>query len=180
MPKKKPTQASTPSEPLVGSSSEYTHKVETVCVRYQNGKPLQIVHPLHLTCLRSIAPRSIKKGGRPSGEQTVRYVLNRVLFDYLFIPRDTPPQPLTRYGLVTLALKRCEYERNRIEAFTRSTPKRKERLKNEFIISRDTFDNFLKPFFTKPRQRLSLSALRQLFPRLWYRKHSDIPNIPTQ
>ncbi len=169
MPKKKPTQASTPSEPLVGSPSEYTHRVETVCVRYQNGKPVQIVHPLHLTGLRSVAPHPVDKGGRPSVENTVRYLLNRALLDYLYIPRDTPPQPPTRYGLVTLALKRCEQERNRIHAFTKTPAKRKEKLIKQFTIGRQTIDNFLKRFFTKPEQRLSPNALRQIFPHLGYR-----------
>ena len=169
MPKNKPTQASTPSNRLVGSSSEYIHKVETVCVRYQNGKPVQIVHPLHLTCLRSGAPKSSNKGGRPAKENTIRYLLNRALFDYLYIPRDTPPQPLTRYGLATLALKRCKQERNRVHAFTKTPAKRKAKLVKQFTISRQTIDNFLKHFFPKPEQHLSHNELHELFPHLWYR-----------
>jgi len=111
------------------------------------------------------------RGGRPCLDRIVRYVLNRVLFKYVFIPRDTPPQPLTRYGLATLALKWCKQERTRIHALKQSLPKRKdeiEKLASDFIISRDTFEHFLKPFFTRPRQRLSPNALREIFPHLWY------------
>lgn len=158
-------------KPLVGSPSEYAHKVETVAVRYRNGVPIQIVHPEHLTCLQHTPPQPVQKGGRPALDRIVRYVLNRALFDYLFIPRNRRPQPLTRYGVVKLALKWCDQERNRILSLKQSSVERKKQIEkaaNDFIISRDTFEKFLKPFFKKPRQRLSPNALRKIFPHLWY------------
>ena len=172
MPKKpSPKGKKSPATPHAGSSSEYTHKVETVVIRYRKGVPLQIVHPQHLTCLQHVPPQPVDKGGRPCLDRIVRYVLNRALFDYVFIPRDTPREALTRHGLATLAVKWCKQERDRIHALKDSLPKRKkelEKLADDFFVSGDTFENFLKPFFQKPRQRLSPNALQQIFPHLWY------------
>lgn len=178
MPKKKPTQASTPAKPLVGSPSEYIHKVETVCVRYQNGKPVQIVHPTHLTCLQLIEPKPPSPNGRPRVENTVRYLLNRVVFDHLFIPRDTPPQPLSRYGLATLALKWRDTERDKIlqlsvpEGASKQDKKqweadKKKRLE-QLAVSRNSIDTFLKRFSPKPGEPISIEALHQMFPLLGY------------
>ncbi|NOU08634.1 MAG: hypothetical protein HOO98_01245 [Nitrospira sp.] len=108
MPKKSQGHRSA-APPSTRSLRKYTYQIEKeVVVRYWQGQPLQIVHPPHLTCLQYIEPKPLNRGGRPSVENTVRYLLNRALFDYLYIPRDNPPQPLTRYGLATLALKRCK------------------------------------------------------------------------
>lgn len=159
------------SPPRACSLWKYSYQVEKeVVVRYWQGQPIQLVHPPHLTCLQSIEPKSLKRVGRPAKENTIRYLLNRALFNYLYVPKDTPPQPLSRYGLATLALKRCKQERNRIHAFIKTPAKRKEKLVKQFSISRQTIENFLKHFFTEPEQRLSPNELRELLPQLSYRR----------
>lgn len=169
MPKKlkPPGHKSTPS-PSTHSLNQYSYQVvKEIVVRCWQGQPIQIVHPPHLTCLQNIEPTTLKVG-RPKIENTIRYVLNRALFDYLYIPRDTPPQPLTRYGIATLALKRCVQERNRIQAFTKTSATRKEKLVEQFSINRKTLDNFLKRFFEEPGKLISPDELRNFFPSLFY------------
>lgn len=168
MPKKAPSKKKSAASPSVIPLSEYKHKEETVTVRYWKGVPIQIVHPQHLTCLQHTPPQPVDKGGHPSVENTIRYLLNRALFDYLFIPQDTPPQPLTRYALATLALKRCVQERNRIQAFTKTPAERKEKLVKQFTISRKSIDKFLKRFFHEPGKPISPDELRSFFPSLSY------------
>lgn len=172
MPRKSKNQknknsAVTPSAP---SQSEYSYKVEEVAVRYRLGKPIEIVHPPHLTCLQNIHLKTVNVGGRPSVENNVRYVLNRIVGDYIYPlgkPKP-PPSPVTRYGLTKLAVKWIEKEREAVEqSLAPEWAKKSSRAR--LIVSRDSIDNFLKRFFKKKGQRLSPKDLKGIFPSLWYK-----------
>ena len=159
-----PNQDPPPGEDM--SLSSYTHKKETVVVRFLNGHAIELVYPLHLSGLRS-TPKHI--GGRPRSDDAVRYVLNRAISDYIFtfgVPKPAP-LPIGRYGLVTLALKWAEQERGRIDKSL--APKRdKDKGRDRLTISRDSLDRFLKKhFFKKKGQRLSPKKLHSIFPRLY-------------
>ena len=176
MPKKKQS----PSKPTIGPLSEYTYTTETVSVRYRNGVPIQIVHPQHLKCLQNALPQPVDKGGRPSVERSIRYILNRTVSDYLFsfgVFKPTP-LPVTRYKLLKLALAWRDKERDKIlktsapewasEEDRKHLEADKEKRLEQLIVSQHSLDTFLKRFFPKPGQHLSVENLHQLFPHLWY------------
>jgi hypothetical protein len=161
------TNGKTAVKPATVSPSEYTYKAEEVTVRYWKGQPIQVVHPPDLSCLRSTPPTPVNRGGRPSVENDVRYVLNRALSDYIFGVPKPDPVPVTRYGLATLALKWCDKEREEISKS--SAPKWDKEIRlAQLTVSRDSIDNFVKRFFKKKGQRLSPKDLARIIPLLWY------------
>lgn len=190
MPKKPKSPNQNQSTPKTGavpssvpdstSQFSYTHEVEEVVVRYHQGRPIGIVHPLHLACLQNTLPQPVSKGGRPSVEHSIRYILNRTVSDYLFrfgVSKPTP-LPVTRYKLLKVALAWRDKERDKIlqtsapewasEEDQKHLDADKEKRLERLIVSRNSLDTFLKRFFPKPGQHLSAKDLRRIFPRLWY------------
>lgn len=152
------------AKPRAVSPSEHSCKVEEVVVRYQNGHAVAIVYPPHLSCLTCEPPKPVNRGGRPSAENNVRYVLNRTISNLLSVPK---PAPVTRYGLTKLAVAWCDKERDDINGSTAPKWDKDKRLA-WIVVSRDSIDRFAKRYFKRPGQRLSPKDLRRIFPDLWY------------